>query len=427
MPNIEVFSTTLDSTKPFSAPLALTSRPFTSGEWTLSFREAPCPCAPTMVCVPVVATLVLTWTGCTEQIEVAGGEIGFERGMSRGGEGSGIVGGSTARPVKRDKAFTKIAKGKFPPDESGSIKVANFVHSGRDKMVAVAFDLDVARSAEQTSLSRTLELLDGSARIDVCLLFPRERHRRLYASSKTLSEVSPYWRTQLSTRSFREGIDNDAVEPFVELDSDNEDSNLELDEEDRPIERQVEKDSSDVRTIAIYGTAYATYRAFFAWLYTSNVSFAPLSSTLSVPARPGSSSSSNSSPDSTVVDQRAARRRLSALSTALDPCLPKPVSPKSLYSLSHFLSIPSLSRTCLKAYLASLSPLNLVEELFSPFVDDHDDVRNAIVDWVTSTEEGRKAWDIARVGDGMRRWKERVKEEGTSVGELETLMRLCGI
>ena len=240
--------------------------------------------------------------------------------------------------------------------------------------------------------------------MDVCLVFPREGNRRLFASSTVLSNISPYWKTQLSTSGFNEEI----IEALNLDDVDEEEGDSDYDSEFDSLSSppSLSPMPPNVRTIPIYGTSYTTYKSLLCYLYTSQLSFAPLTSSFA--------SSSNRQESLSLLIS------LSPSSRSLTPC-----SPKSLYILSHFLSIPSLTELSLKAYVDALNPTNIFEELFSTFVERYEQVREAVVAWVL--EEGKARWDVLRRSEGMREWKERIRSEGVSEGELEVLLRLSGI
>ena len=243
--------------------------------------------------------------------------------------------------------------------------------------------------------------------MDICLVFPQEKGRRLFASSKVLSEISPYWTAQLSTQGFNEMLESLDLDD----DMDGEDSDLENDSVDGEEEEQEQEATTPlppipchVRAIPIYGTAYKTYRALLNYLYTSQISFAPLSSTFISPS---------------------ARRSALTLSRAFDPSPSTPCSPKSLYILSHFLSIPNISDLALDAYISSLTLDNALLELLSTFSETYEEARRRILQWIVESGEGR--WEILRSSTRAKEWKARVQKEGITEGDLELLFKLSGI
>ncbi|GAA5866991.1 hypothetical protein JCM1840_005933 [Sporobolomyces johnsonii] len=411
---ITPLSLTLSSSTRTARKLSLPFPPFSSGSWTLSFAEAPVNCAPTMACVPIVATLRLEWSGCEDGVEVRGGSLRFVRK----GKGKG-----------EDRADAGVGKGRFPPERDGSLKVARFVPFSRDNTVEVALELDVVPKEEATAVSRTLELFNDPQSLDLCLVFPREG-RKLWASSKALAEVSPYWKTQLSSSGFCEGVDNEK-EP-LEMEGIFDDSDDELDDDLSSGPRTLADSPPPppgTRTIPITGTTYKTYRALLCWLHTSQLQFAPLTSTFQRPPASEEPDLPNSppcpaapsSPSSSLVSARQARRSaLSALSL-LSPSSPPAVSPKSLYRLAHFLEIPALALLCLSALRDKLTVDTVPREMFGSVAEVYDEVWDVEVQWA------RERWDEVRDGEGMRVEGERMRRDGSTAHEAATLLRLCGI
>ncbi|GAA5952377.1 hypothetical protein JCM21900_003796 [Sporobolomyces salmonicolor] len=414
---ITPLSLTLPASTGTACKLSLPFPPFSSGSWTLSFIEAPVKCAPTMACVPTVATLRMEWSGCEEGVEVWGGSLRFVRKEKGKGE---------------ERADVRVEKGRFPPERDGSIKVARFVPCSKDNTVEVELELEVVPKEEATAVSRTLELLNDPQSLDLCLVFPREG-RKLWASSKALAELSPYWKTQLSSSGFREDVDNKEGSSEMEGTSDDSDDELDNDRSSRP---RTLADSPPpppgTRTIPITGTLYNTYRALLCWLYTSQVQFAPLTSAfLRTPASeaaadlPNSPSPCPAAPawPSAPLLCSARRARHSALSarSLLAPSAPPAVSPKSLYRLAHFLEIPALAALCVSALRDLLTVDNVPHEMLGSLAEVYDEVWDAEVQWA------RERWDQVRDGAGMRVEGERMRTEGATAHEAATLLRLCGI
>jgi len=262
---------------------------------------------------------------------------------------------------------------------------------------------------ELTRIRGVVDVIDGRTKMDLCLVFPKEKNRRLFASSTVLSEISPYWKTQLSTSGFKEDLldsltlDDTGEEEEEEEDGDSSDSDSDFDSSPPSSLSPI---PAGVRMLPIYGTSYTTYRAFLCWLYTSQLLSAPLSSSFTSRSERHSHLSLISA--------------LSPSSRSLSPC-----SPRSLYILSHFLSIPSLSTLALKAYIDALNPENIMIELFSNFVEKYEEVREEVLRWVLERDKGR--WEVLRKSEGMREWKERVRRDGVGEGKLEILLRVSGI
>ncbi|GAA6023127.1 hypothetical protein JCM11491_000082 [Sporobolomyces phaffii] len=396
--HVTVFAHEIDTSKgPFSRAISLSAPGLGSTSFNLSFSERPCQCATTIVCIPIVATLELSWKGFAggKGLAIRKGSLSFEREAAAGGTG------------KKDRASIAIeAPGTFPERESGSVKVSSFVTAGRGRIVTAKFELEVEPEHEATSLTRTLDLIDGRARPDVCLVFPREGGRHLFASAQLLAEASPYWQARLSTAGFNEGLLEalDLSDDEAELDSD-----LELEDEDNENLGPAMKPlpiPDGVRAIPIYGTAYSTYRALLAYFYTGEISFAPLSNTF---------------------PSRACRRSSISLSRALGPSSSlSPVSPKSLYVLSHFLSIPTLSHLALEHYVSTLTLDTAFDEIHSTFVETYDDVRDRVVGWLL--EEGKDRWSTLCRSEKATAWRDGIRARGgPTETEMEILFKLSGI
>lgn len=139
---LTVFSTTLDSSRPYSSTLNLPFPPFTSNSFSLSFIEQPIQCAPTLLCVPIAATLRLSWSDFTgERIRIKRGDLSFER------EGT-----------KRERVSVGIEGGMWPNESEGYVETKSFAYPGREKMVKVKLEFEVVIEEEvkSTSLTRSL-------------------------------------------------------------------------------------------------------------------------------------------------------------------------------------------------------------------------------------------------------------------------------
>ncbi|BGP55282.1 hypothetical protein JCM8202v2_002880 [Rhodotorula sphaerocarpa] len=218
------------------------------------------------------------------------------------------------------------------------------------------------------------------------------------------------------------------------------------------------------RVVPIQGTSYRTYRAFLAWVLTgAEPAFAPLTSSFRFsPSEPKTRSCSSATSAAasrcaspapgkrasgggggtglassshlafstaaeagpTALASSARKRRAAALAplARLYPHRPKPVSPKSLYRLAHFLEIPTLQQTCLDALRKELSPETVAYEVFDdPMAEVYDEVVRAELDFALAN------WDKVRASKAMRAVRARVLDEGATVYELRTLFRLSGL
>ncbi|GAA5849633.1 hypothetical protein JCM8547_000517 [Rhodosporidiobolus lusitaniae] len=211
---------------------------------------------------------------------------------------------------------------------------------------------------------------------DVRLYFPRvhEKGAELWVKADFLSKSATYFRDlsasglaetipRRSKRARTGGVVKQAAAPPVEKDF--EDSDDETDAFLSSKQPPTLADSSAgedylYRQISIPQTAFSTYRTALLYLQTGYISFLPLSSSVSPESR------------TECLDQAFAE----------DPCLPFPVSPKSLYRLAHLLSLDDLQKLALTAFKDSLSVKNAAKELFSDTSIAHDHLRAAVLEVV---------------------------------------------
>ncbi|GAA5897626.1 hypothetical protein JCM5296_003742 [Sporobolomyces johnsonii] len=380
--------------------LSIPSPPFSSGSWTFVFTRRTG--GPTYGS----GTLCLAWSGCEQSVQVWGGRFGCER--KREGEAA-------------ERVDTMVENGRFPPKSQGRLSV-DIISWKEGDTVQIELELQVLPK-EAITMSRTLDLLNGPQNLDVCLVFPREG-RRLWASSKVLAEVSPYWQTQLASSGFREHVED--KEKSRKMTAISDDSDDELDDNPSSPPRTLADSPPPppgTRTIPITGTMYQTYRALLCWLYTGQLQFAPLTSTfLRTPSSEADlpNSASSSAPSALLSARRA---RLSALSSlpalAAFPSLSPPVvSPKSLYRLSHFLEIPTLKSLCLAALRENLTLDNVAREMLGSFSEVYAEVWDLEIKWA------RNSWASVRAGEGMKAEGERMRRDGATSHEVATLLRL---
>ncbi|GAA5859857.1 hypothetical protein JCM1840_001768 [Sporobolomyces johnsonii] len=406
---ITPLSRTLPTNTNTTREISLPFRPFSSGVWTLSFETA----IDSWDLIPY-QTLKLEWSECEESVEVQGGTLWFARKRKEG---------------RGERVDRKVEKGRFPPDRDGRLVVSkSSTYSSGEETAEVQLELEVvteemkATKEEATAASRTLALLDGSQSLDVCLVFSREG-RKLWASSKALAGVSPYWQTQLSSSGFCEDIE-DKGKP-IDMAGIFDASDDELDDNPSSSPRTLADSPPPppgTRTISIKGTSYKTYNAFLCWLYTSQLKFAPLTSTFlfASSSEAGLPISPSDPAPSSLLSARHARRSALAALSPLYSSFPPAVSPKSLYRLAHFLEIPALQSLCVSGLIDNLTVDNVPREMLGSFAAVYEEV------WDVEIQFARERWEEVRVGQGMRSEEERMKGEGATGHEVETLLRLYG-
>ncbi|GAA5861954.1 hypothetical protein JCM3774_001365 [Rhodotorula dairenensis] len=452
---LTVVSTSFDPRDPrtHSQLVRVAIAPFASGRWHLEFEQ---PSSTLGRFQP--ARVNLRWSGCSDttlrraRLAVT---VGDESHASTGvlqvdGPGNGGWSLAVGRPARECTVVLEIE-----PDEPSASGVL--------------------------PVERCLALIDGPGAIDLCLTFAGDS-RKLWASSQVLARVSSWWATYITSTGYFESSISHAATPAERADwddsdcSDDDDDGDDDDDDDNGVgpscrlHRGAAAALLDTpppsppvklrdlpawcRVVPIQGTSYRTYRAFLAWVLTgSEIEFAPLTSsfrfspfdprkaaapssaTSAVPSRcaspaPGRKPGGISALTSTVVTNgiapsaSARKRRAAALApfSRLYPARPKPVSPKSLYRLAHFLDIPALQAICLEALKTALTPEICAYEVFDdPMAEVYDEVLRAELDYAVEN------WARVKTSRAIKAVQERMLDEGATVYELRTLFRLSGL
>lgn len=298
---------------------------------------------------------------------------------------------------------------------------------------------------------------------DVRLYFP-SRGPELWANSKTLSSASPYFRTLLAS-DFTEGIvqsrgehgsepSESKIGNVLECDDSDEDSEYsepeQSDEEamdgSEPVKdvvvgmqdaagsgeavqstdetmvkstsepSSVHKDDTDVvacpfpyRQIVINSAHYKTYRAVLHWIQTSQINPAPLLSSFQGSDDPSSNDPSSDDPkpfSGTRTISAGAERRAQIDQMVEDLKLDdfaRPISPKSLYRLAHFLELPILAKLSLSLIKSQLSVENVALEFFGDLSAAYPEVRAVELEFVLAH------WKEIKVSGAMKEVERRVE------------------
>ncbi|GAA5990303.1 hypothetical protein JCM11641_006391 [Rhodosporidiobolus odoratus] len=117
--------------------------------------------------------------------------------------------------------------------------------------------------------------------------------------------------------------------------------------------------------ILFIDASYTSYRALLCFLQTGYFSFAKLSFTIP-PRRPDSPTPSSNFDALTIW-------------VTNNPTLPLPSSPKSAYTLAHFLDLPDLQSLALLDLQNQLTVSNIAQELFTPFANRYEGPRVMMV------------------------------------------------
>ncbi|GAA5908888.1 hypothetical protein JCM6882_005475 [Rhodosporidiobolus microsporus] len=285
----------------------------------------------------------------------------------------------------------------FPSGKQGSVSVRLTKHVSCGLRVTLSIEgSDNSLAPEEkapSELARQFANLSlAQIANDVLLDFPRSG-RQLWTSENLLLQ-SPYFASLLSS-DFAESSKaptalraKAAGEPlFFDDSGDEEKVGI------KPSSALSPSQASPHKTVTVTKTSYATYLAVVCWLQSGHIAFAPLASTfLSTEVSEGEAFVSR-------------KKSISSSSTAhiVDCASLLPVSPKSVYRLSHLLDLPSLSSLALSNFSSQLTVSNAAHELFSETSGCYNEVWNAVVEF------------IARYSDkvrGTERWKEAEERAG---------------
>ncbi|GAA5885909.1 hypothetical protein JCM6882_004198 [Rhodosporidiobolus microsporus] len=326
-------------------------------------------------------TMGMTWSGTDKTVNLAGGRLEF-----RCSHMNSLLGGLAIPP------------GLFPPSQSGTLLTLP-ISTGTSCRASLSLTLaeKVPSVEEKEAEKTTVEGTQVCARLaahsltptphNVLLAFPRSG-REIWTSESILC-ASPYFEalfksgfaesvsTSTSKKSKSPQKQKEAVETSLSSfpdDSDDEtDSSPQL---TKPISHA--PPSFNYKTITVTEAAFSTYLAVICFLQCQSISFAPLRS-LSAPNQPQSTSK-----------PKSRKRARHTTGPAQPSALPLPVSPKSVFRLAHFLTLPTLADLALFDFRTQLSAQNATAELFSPFCALYPEARDAVLDFVAEhrTEVG---------------------------------------
>lgn len=357
----------------------------------------------------------IEWSGVRRRVQVTGGKV----------------------QVKHDSLLqfsVDVEEGPFPPTRNGSLTSSALACSGFLSGLVVSVELHEG-SAASTQLVETEQRLSAvSKRMkelrtsfavstastslvlirlsfsttvndacsigntamrgsgnDVCFLFPRTG-QTLWASETLLVAASPYFKA-LFASSFAESTASTSSLPrkvgtpdYVFEESD---------EETDQAEAAKETSSTRVcsctphKTITITDTAYTTYFSLLVFLHSRHLSFAPLLSRFRNRA--------NSRQDALIFHANA----VSGLWESLDPLLPPPTSPKSIYRLAHLLELDDVASLAMDNFRSQLTPDNAAYELYSDAASCYVDVRDVVLEYVVAN------WEEVTAAEGTREMRER--------------------
>ncbi|BGP15823.1 hypothetical protein JCM10213_005693 [Rhodosporidiobolus nylandii] len=405
---LHLFLCTVEPAQSYKQKLRFCHPPFSSGSWRL---ECDYDLSAARLGRPLPVRLA--WNGCEKTARWRSARLR-----------ANLADGKTV-----DDSLPLDQKGRFPPTRNGAVEL-------KVRRQLKAFDVYIeleVEDGEGSSPGRCLAFIDGRAQLDLRLTFPPSS-RTLSTSSALLSEASPWWKTLLATSGFMER----GYSPRARLSS-FDDSDAEDDGEEDGVVKQPQLRtpppspplspqlgplppfaSPSIRTVPITGTSYHTYRSFLAYLLTGQLTIAPLTSTFLPPT-------SSASPSARLAQAQHRRQASLAASAALQPTVPRPVSPKALFRLAHFLDAPSAQARALSALREELTPENVMYELLGlpgggpPLGEVYEEV------WQAEVEFARERWEEVKETEGVREVRERMKTEGAGEYELKTMWALLGV
>jgi hypothetical protein len=304
------------------------------------------------------------------------------------------------------KLWTETAgKGMFPLSERGLLESDLMKTPGVIMVVVESVDQqgppiatprgEVAQRFACSSLlfpSPTLELFytadfaataftAGPSPNDVCLTFPRSGDE-LWTNEITLRQ-SPYFNILLPS-GFSEGTNGSSSgqSDGRTLGHDHFDDSDDETDAALPKPPQAALSTSQFpphKTVTITEASYATYLAVVCWLQCGYIDFAPLTSSFLSP---------------TISREQASRLRFESVrpppstdtaSSTSDAAASlsslHPVSPKSIYRLSHLLELPSLSSLALTNFTSQLNTSNVVLEFFTETSACYDEISKVALDF----------------------------------------------
>ncbi|BGP29592.1 hypothetical protein JCM10296v2_001331 [Rhodotorula toruloides] len=275
-----------------------------------------------------------------------------------------------------------LPAGTFPAYSHGVLYSLSSGEQGRPSTLHIDITVTLAPAAgpplertlrEERQLNAVSSAMYMSRQVphDVAFVVPRS-HQFLWASEQFLSAASPYFKTLFSS-DFAENSTSDSFEILKSiLNGAKSEETLSCADSDAETEASLPPASFDAlpnvpfKLVKITDTSYTTYANVLVWLKSRYIAFAPLSS-----------SSEGAVPSSRLT-------RLKALQS--DPALPLPASPKSVYRLSHLLSLSTLSSLALDNFRSQLTPRNAAYELYSSLVSTYPAVRDVVEHWAEVVE-----------------------------------------
>ncbi|EIN07914.1 hypothetical protein PUNSTDRAFT_144403 [Punctularia strigosozonata HHB-11173 SS5] len=244
----------------------------------------------------------------------------------------------------------------------------------------------------------------GSSDVRFVIAQPHAAVQAIHAHSKILMEASEYFNTMFGS-GFAEGHGTDPVSMLaprpstLRVDAERSSDMLgpvtqtsehvkpvaEIEEPDPRSSTSLRATANEAtqepircrqkRTVTITDTPYETYRAVLHFLYTQSIAFSPLESTYVTSLHRAIESDANAtfvSRDIFNKEHAAAYWTFAELGTTEICDIPQG-DPKLLYELADRMDIPDLKKGAASYIESSITPANVVTELFSEFTARHDE------------------------------------------------------
>jgi hypothetical protein len=352
--------------------------PFNSGSWSAGWDKTG----------GLRDAFTFRWEGVRSTVMIETLELSFTSPEGGGRElwstslGAGIfppsVDGSLDSPMMETGLVTTVSLVMKTAESAQTTKSPGLTLVGQ-RFAGSSIFLPSRSSRPGTDRSVTA-FADGPSTFDVLVKFPRSRHK-LWSNQATLRQ-SPYFETLLSS-GFSEAADSSSNESDGQLTGDApfDDSD---DEADAALPKPAKSSLSPSqfpphKTVTITETSYSTYLAVVCWLQCGYIDFAPLTSSFLSPiiSREQASQLRLESIRPPSTDTASSTSGAAASLASLHP-----VSPKSVYRLSHLLELRSLSSFALTNFTSQLTISSVVLELFTETSACYDEMSKATLDFV---------------------------------------------
>lgn len=173
------------------------------------------------------------------------------------------------------------------------------------------------------------------------------------------------------------------------------------------MKEKIDTPISPVKVVVVTDVAYRTYLAVLYWIYSRNIAFAPLLSSF----RTAGKSRIDTLP------LRSAALTSAAITTSSTS--PVPVSPKSVFRLSHYLGLTDLAQLALDSLKSQLKPDTAAYELYSEVASLHPEIRDIILEFVVEN------WDSVEKAKATEEMEQKAENGELEAGAAASAIRLA--